>query len=113
MTRKITKFATMLFLFDEYYYFSEPETSYEEDMQILRVIEAYCSLTSTSKQRHTFSTSSESKCNKLLHFSGYFFVKPHISKSALYQLTNIFLSLVFILLSPSPDLKTTTTRSRT
>merc|ERR1711902_450596 len=35
----------------------EPETSYEEDMQILRVIEAYCSLTSTSKQRHTFSTS--------------------------------------------------------
>lgn len=36
---------------------SEPETNYEEEMQILRVIEAYCSLSaSTNKQRHTFST---------------------------------------------------------
>ena len=84
MTRKITKFATMLYLFDEYYYFSEPETSYEEDMQILRVIEAYCSLTSTSKQRHTFSTSSKSRCNKLCCLSGCIFVKPRIfPKSAL------------------------------
>jgi len=36
----------------------EPETNYEEEMQMLRVIEAYCSLTAVSnKQRHTFSTS--------------------------------------------------------
>jgi len=38
----------------------EPETNYEEEMQILRVIEAYCSLSAstTNKQRHTFSTTS-------------------------------------------------------
>ena len=42
------------------YLFAEPETNYEEEMQILRVIEAYCSLSasSTNKQRHTFSTTS-------------------------------------------------------
>ena len=40
--------------------FTEPETNYEEEMQILRVIEAYCSLSAstTNKQRHTFSTTS-------------------------------------------------------
>jgi len=38
----------------------EPETNYEEEMQILRVIEAYCSLSASTsnKQRHTYSTTS-------------------------------------------------------
>ena len=40
-------------------FFSEPETSYEEEMQILRVIEAYCNLSNAKTQRHTFSATSE------------------------------------------------------
>ena len=39
--------------------FTEPETSYEEEMQILRVIEAYCNLSNAKTQRHTFSATSE------------------------------------------------------
>jgi len=40
----------------------EPETSYEEEMQILRVIEAYCNLSNAKTQRHTFSATSKYHC---------------------------------------------------
>ena len=39
---------------------ADPDTTYEEDMQILRVIEAYCAA-SSAKQRQTIAASSEFK----------------------------------------------------
>ena len=36
--------------------FSDPDTTYEEDMQILRVIEAYC-VSSAPKNRQTIANS--------------------------------------------------------
>jgi len=48
----------------------EPETSYEEEMQILRVIEAYCNLSNAKTQRHTFSaTNLSSQHNYYENFS--------------------------------------------
>lgn len=56
--------------------YTEPETNYEEEMQILRVIEAYCSLSAstTNKQRHTFSTTS----SKFLFLCIYLFINKKI-----------------------------------
>ena len=42
------------------FFSADPDTTYEEDMQILRVIEAYCAA-SSAKQRQTIAASSEFK----------------------------------------------------
>ena len=41
---------------DLFLLFSDPDTTYEEDMQILRVIEAYC-VSSAPKNRQTIANS--------------------------------------------------------
>ena len=42
----------------------DPDTTYEEDMQILRVIEAYC----TSNKRHTQAVSGEEEQSRSVRF---------------------------------------------
>ena len=42
-------------------YILDPDTTYEEDMQILRVIEAYC-VSSAQKNRQTFANSGKYFC---------------------------------------------------
>ena len=51
-TRSIHKIKLQII----FYIISDPDTTYEEDMQILRVIEAYC-VSSAPKNRQTIASS--------------------------------------------------------